>query len=218
MDLTPQMLRVIVVKKDQRSHFYTRYRNSTGAFPVSIIHGCISFPVHSGMRTEACAWSHDSVFFVFYGKFAHPYIVEYDFKKCREKKRYNISGLFTCAPWECEQMYMTYFEGLLIIGMTWCVLDHRDLVSGSDDEASASESDETYSWYRQLGSIHCNTNSFIMLPPEAFPEETTNNHLIATLQVYGQPLVGLSFQVGQGVGGVDGRIHVWQTTDIFLCK
>ncbi len=220
MDLTPQRLRFIITTASyEKGRFFTVTRTSDGSFPRPVEHGYVVFPYQTEPH-EAHAWSSDSVFFLL-GGCSH--VIEFDFEQCRERARYSISNAFRYPPLNVKRWYMTFFDGLLIVGAKWRVLDHTDVPSGNESDSSDPDSDsdddrKTYywNWYIKMGIIHCRTHSCVMLPEKACLEDDIDNHLTAILKVHGQPLVGLSFGICKDLVKFNSRIHVWHPRDAAL--
>ncbi len=195
MDLTSESLRIVT---GNPRTFVEFKRTSTDTYEDPVTYGI--YPHSEPWYLVASAWSPTS-FFALWGDLTYDgEIREYDFKTCTMIRQRPLSDLYHCEPDHYYLLYMTWFAGLLLFGK----LDPPE----NEEEMECAENTIYHS---QLMLLDWATNQRIVLPERDFRGlESEKSPLLATLQILGLPLMGISLRQRGG----QSRVELWSPEDI----
>ncbi len=130
-------------------------------------------------------------------------IVEYDFMTCQEVKSLCINDLFSQRTWDMKDVYMTWWNNMIIVAIKQFKTDDK-----SADEDSDSGEDTLEHWFHvEMALINWATGYNIRLPPRKyFFDGDGTSHFLAKLQFLDAPLVFLSLEIHDTVYR---KVEVW---------
>jgi hypothetical protein len=130
----------------------------------------------------ASAWSPDSFFTLTLSRDGEKVFTEYDINDCTLKRQFTLALVaLATEKMDDDNVYMAWFEGMLLLGMTYW-----------DGENKA-----------ELSLIHWATSRHTELPTT---EPADLGSVLATLQIHGSPLVYLSFE--QNINRHEAKGHI----------
>ncbi len=188
-DIQEDSLRLVVDNEDcETVDFMEIKRDAHGSFRSErIVRGKVEGEFEG---THLGTWSPDSFFTLFLRPDDRLELTEYDFMTCSLKCQRDVTHLFNRIPEELGELYIKWYAGMLLL-----VMKHEIDTRRKHEECEM-----------KLVILDWTTNTMIGTLREMYnPSDGLGNQLFFALQLYGYPLVYLSF--GHEVNG--NAIHVW---------